>query len=72
MYINTVKFNMSEYKHCENAATNVNSENARSRMVASSAGKHGSGEKRKMNQVLGVFGLLYFTMLQPVLDRHIF
>jgi hypothetical protein len=41
--INTVKFidkyGLSEHKHCDNAATNANSENTRSRMEASSAGK---------------------------------
>ena len=34
-------------KHCENAETNANSENARSRMVASSAGKRAYGDKRR-------------------------
>ena len=29
------KYGLSEYKHCDNAATNSNSENARSRMMAS-------------------------------------
>jgi hypothetical protein len=41
--INTVKFidkqGLSEHKHCDNAATNANSENARSRMEESSAGE---------------------------------
>jgi len=38
-------FLLSEHKHCDNAATNSNSENARSRMVASFAGKRGYGNK---------------------------
>jgi hypothetical protein len=37
-YKNTVKFKeLSEHKHCDNAATNANSEHGRSRMKASSA-----------------------------------
>ena len=35
----------SEHKHCDNAATNSNSENARSRMVASLRGSLGTGTK---------------------------
>jgi hypothetical protein len=57
---------LSEHKHCDNAATNLNSENARSRMVASLRGSVGM-ETGKMSQVLGAFGLLDFTMLQHVL-----
>jgi hypothetical protein len=48
-YINTVTFIdkqvLSEHKHCDNAATNANSENVRSRMEATSAGKRGYGDK---------------------------
>jgi len=57
---------LSEHKHCDNAATNSNSENARSRKFASlrEAWLRGQG---KMSQVLGAFGPLDFTMLQPVL-----
>jgi hypothetical protein len=36
---------LSEHKHCDNAATNSNSENARSRMVASLRGSVGAGTK---------------------------
>ena len=39
-FLNT---NISEHKHCDNAATNLNSENARSRMVASVRGSVGMG-----------------------------
>jgi len=35
----------SEHKHCDNAATNLNSENARSRIVASLRGSVGTGTK---------------------------
>jgi hypothetical protein len=35
------KQGLSEHKHCDNAATNANSENTRSRMEACSAGKRG-------------------------------
>ena len=36
---------LSEHKHCDNAATNSNSENVRSRMVASLRGSVGTGTK---------------------------
>jgi len=36
---------LSEHKHCDNAATNSNSEHARSRMVASLRGSVGAGTK---------------------------
>ena len=36
---------VAEHKHCNNAATNWNSENARSRMVASLLGKRGYGDR---------------------------
>jgi len=36
---------LSEHKHCDNTATNSNSENARSRMVASLQGSLGMGTK---------------------------
>ena len=57
---------LSEHKHCDNEATNSNSENARSRMVASLQGAWVRGQ-REINQVLGAFGLLDFTMLRPVI-----
>jgi hypothetical protein len=56
----------SEHKHCDNAATNSNSENVRSRMAASLRRSVGTGTM-KMSQVMGAFGLLDFTMLPPVL-----
>jgi hypothetical protein len=61
----------STHKHCDNAATNSNSENARSRMVASLRGSMGTGTK-ELSQVLGAFGLLDFTMLRPVLAWRAF
>jgi hypothetical protein len=39
------KYGLSEHKHCDNAATNANSENARSRIEARSAGKRAYGGK---------------------------
>ena len=36
---------LAEHKHCDNAATNSNSEKARSRMVASLRGSVGTGTK---------------------------
>jgi hypothetical protein len=38
---------LSEHKHCDNAAINVNSTNTRSTMEAISAGKHGYGDKER-------------------------
>jgi len=38
-------FLLSEHKHCDNAATNSNSKNARSRMMASLRGSVGTGTK---------------------------
>ena len=40
-----VLFLLSEHKHCDNAATNLNSKNARSRMVTSLRGSMGMGTK---------------------------
>jgi len=36
---------LSEHKHCDNTATNLNSENARRRMVTSVQGSLGTGTK---------------------------
>jgi hypothetical protein len=38
-------FLLSEHKHCDNTATDSDSENARSRMVVRFVGKHGYGDK---------------------------
>jgi len=57
---------LSEYKHCDNAATNWNSENAKSRIVGSLGGQ------RKMSQVLGAFGLLDITVLRRVVTWRAF
>ena len=40
---------LSEHKHCDNTATNSNSENARSRMVASLQGSLGTGTKEDVS-----------------------
>jgi hypothetical protein len=39
------KYGLSEHKHCDNTATDANSENAISRMEASSVGKRVQGGK---------------------------
>jgi hypothetical protein len=62
---------LSEHKHKDNAEINSNSENARSRMVASLRASVGTGTG-KMSQVLGAFRLLDFTMLRPVLAWRAF
>jgi len=64
-------FLLSEHKYCDNVATNSNGEKARSRMVARLRGRVGTGTK-EMSQVLGVFRLLDFTMLQPILTWSVF
>jgi hypothetical protein len=56
---------LSDHKHCDNMAINLNSENARSRMVTNVQGSVGR-RKGTMSQVLSTFGLLDFTMLWPV------
>jgi hypothetical protein len=65
--INTVKVidkqGLSEPKHCDNAETNANSENARSRMEVSSTGKRESGGKEDESGTGSVWaaGFLHFT-----------
>jgi len=64
---------LSEQKHCDKAATTVirtaRTLEAEWRQVCGEAWVRG---KRKMNQVLGAFGLLGFTMLRPVLAWRAF
>jgi len=62
---------LSEHKHCDNAATNSNSENARSRMLASLRGSVSTGTKGD-EWSTGAFGLLDFIMLRPVLAWRAF
>jgi len=47
---------LSEHKHCDNAATNSNSENARSRMVASLRGRVGTGTKEDESSIWARLG----------------
>ena len=42
---------LSEHEHCDKAATNSNSENARSRMVASLRGSVGTGTKEDESSI---------------------
>jgi hypothetical protein len=42
---------LSEHKHCDNAATNSNSEKTRSRMVASLRGSVGTGTKEDESSI---------------------
>jgi len=62
---------LSEHKQCDNVATNSNSEDARSRMVASLWGSVGT-ETKEDDSSTGHFGLLDFTMLRPVLAWRMF
>jgi hypothetical protein len=59
---------LSEHKHCDNAATNVNSENGRSRMEASSAGSVGTGTKVDESSTGRVWavGFHHFTARSPL------
>jgi hypothetical protein len=51
---------LSEHKHCNNAATNANSENARSRMVvASSAGSVSTGAKEDESIIERVWAAVF-------------
>jgi hypothetical protein len=50
------KYGLSEHKHCDNAVTNTNSKNARSRIEASSAGKREYGSKRRWVKYRACFG----------------
>jgi hypothetical protein len=59
-------------KHCDNTAANSNTGNARSRMVASSRGKRGYGDKGRCVKYWVRLGLLDFTMLRPVLAWRAF
>jgi exonuclease V gamma subunit len=54
---------LSEHKHCDNAATNSNSENARSRMVASLQGNMSMGTKEDESSTgrVWVAGFHYVT-----------
>jgi hypothetical protein len=64
------KYGLSEHKHCDNAATNANSENANTRQVLrGEAWVRGQG---KTSKLLGPFGLLDFTMLRLVLAWRAF
>jgi len=56
-------FLLSEHKHCDNAATNSNSENARSRIVASLWGSFGTGAKKDESSTLHVFAWRAFSNL---------
>ena len=49
------KQELSEHKHCDNAATNWNSENARSRIVASLRGSVGTGTKEDKSSIVRVW-----------------
>jgi hypothetical protein len=64
---------LSEQKHCDNVATTVirtvGTLEAERWKVCGEVWVRG---QRKMSQVLGVFGLLNFTMLRPVLAWHAF
>jgi hypothetical protein len=46
---------LSEHKHCDNAATNSNSENAISRMVASLRGSVGTGTKEDESSTVRIW-----------------
>jgi hypothetical protein len=45
---------LSEHKHCDIMATNLNSENARSRMMASLRGSVGTGAKEEKSSTVRI------------------
>lgn len=55
-----------KHTHSDNMATHAISENARGRLDKSSVGRHGYKHgQREVSHVLGVTGLVDFTMMQP-------
>jgi hypothetical protein len=50
---------LSEHKHCDNTATDSNSENARSRMVASLRGSVGTGKKEDKSSTGRVWAAVF-------------
>jgi len=67
---------LSEHKHCDNAATNSNSENARSRMAASLRGSVGMGTREDESSTGCIWAAgfhhvtAHFTMLLPISPRY--
>jgi hypothetical protein len=72
-YINTVKFNklaLSEHRQCDNAATNANSESARSSMEASSAGRREYGAKEDQSSTGRIWAAgFHHVMARSRLER---
>jgi len=62
---------LSEHKHCDNLATNLNSKNTRSKMVASLRGSVGMGTKEDESSTDCIW-LLDFTIFRPILAWHTF
>ena len=62
---------VSEHKHCNNAATNSNTENARSRMVASLQGNMGMGTKEDESST-GCVWTVGFHHVKPILAWQVF
>jgi hypothetical protein len=54
---------LSEHKHCNNAATNLNSENARSRMVASYWGSMDMGTKEDESSTGHVWAAGFYRVM---------
>jgi hypothetical protein len=60
----------SNHKHCDNAATNSNSKNARSRMVASLQGSVGTGTKEDESSTGRVWAAGFHHVTAPYCLAH--
>ena len=63
---------LSEYKHCDNVATNLNSEHARSIMVASLQGSVGTGMKEDESSTGCVWAAGFHHVMACSRLKHIF
>jgi len=63
---------LSEHKHCDNVATNSNSENARSRMVVSLRGSVGMGTKGDESSTGHIWAAGFHHVMAHSLTWHAF
>ena len=65
-------FFLSEHKHCDNTATNSNSENARSRMVTSLRGSMGTGTKEDESSTGRIWAAGFHHVMACSCLAHVF
>jgi len=63
-------FLLSENKHCDNEASNSNSENARNRMVARLRGSEGTGTKEDKSSTGRVWAA-GFVLISHCIRKHL-